>query len=162
LEEDMAPYHAQNHGFGGSNDKLLMAQAEKFLYPYKPSVVFLQTGSNDNVGGLTLEQIMENKKKMYATFHEHLPDAKFVVMSGLPLPGRPMHWENINKLNQFLEDYCSKLDYLEFINATPFMMKDGNFRPEYYVKDGVHLNADGHEQWTAAMKKKLEEMGIKP
>ncbi len=163
LEEDMLPYHAQNHGFGGSYDQLMMKQADKFLYPYKPSVVFIQTGSNDNVNGVPLEQIMENKRKMYAQHHENLPDAKIVVMSGLPLPGRTRHWDSINELNKYLEEYCNSIDYLEFINATPLMMtEDGGFRPDYFVKDGIHLNEAGHAVWTQAMKDKLAEMGIEP
>ena len=59
-EEDMKPYHVQNHGFGGCTDALMLKYADNLLYPYKPSVVFVQTGSNDNASGLTLEEIKQN------------------------------------------------------------------------------------------------------
>ena len=163
LEDDMKPYAAQNHGFGGSTDALMEQQAGRMLYPYEPSVVFLQTGSNDNARGLTLEQIQRNKERLFAEYRSHLPQTRFVVMSGLPLPGRPQYWENIQALNRFLVDYCARTERMEFIDATAAMTTpEGAFRPEYFVRDGIHLNAQGHAVWTRLMHEKLREMGVQP
>lgn len=49
MENDLAAYRVQNHGFGGSTDKLLVEYADILLYPYQPDIVFFQTGSNDYV-----------------------------------------------------------------------------------------------------------------
>ena len=81
LEEDMKPWHTQNHGFGGSTDALMKQYAPDMLYPYKPSVVFIQTGSNDNASGLTVDQIMENKRKLYAEYRKNLPETCFIASS---------------------------------------------------------------------------------
>ena len=161
LEEDMSPYKTQNHGFGGSTDELMKNQAYRMLYPYKPSVVFIQTGSNDNARGLSLDEIIENKKKLYAEYLENLPNTLFIVMSGLPLPGRPEFWDNINSLNKFLADYCKDLNNLEFVDATSTMLnEEGDFRPEYFISDGIHLNAEGHKAWTNLMLEKLNDLNI--
>ncbi len=50
MENDLAGYKVQNHGFGGSTDKNLVRYADRLLYPYAPQIVFFQTGSNDYVG----------------------------------------------------------------------------------------------------------------
>jgi lysophospholipase L1-like esterase len=161
LDEDMKPYRAQNHGFGGSTDKLMKANAYRMLYPYKPSVVFIQTGSNDNARGYTLDEIKEHKKELFAEYRKNLPDAQFIIMSGLPLPGRPQFWANIQALNQFLAEYCAGSENLYFIDATKAMTTaDGSFRPEYFKGDGIHLNAIGHNAWTQLMHNKLHEIGV--
>ena len=160
-EEDMKPYHVQNHGFGGCTDALMLKYADNLLYPYKPSVVFVQTGSNDNASGLTLEEIKQNKKKIFAEYRKHLPDTIFIIMSGLPLPGRAKYWQDINDTNAFLKEYCMQEDHFEFIDATNVMMTEGgDFRPEFFNQDGIHLNKAGHNAWTTLMKAKLAELGI--
>lgn len=58
--------------------------------------------SNDLANGLTLEQILENKKEMYALFLKNMPGTKLVVMSGLPLPGRQELWADTVKTNEKL------------------------------------------------------------
>jgi lysophospholipase L1-like esterase len=160
-EEDMKPYHVQNHGFGGCTDALMLKYADNLLYPYKPSVVFIQTGSNDNATGLTLEEIKQNKKTLFKEYRKHLPDTIFIIMSGLPLPGRAKYWQDINDTNSFLKEYCTQEDHLEFIDATDVMTtENGDFRPEFFNQDGIHLNRDGHNAWTTLMKAKLAELGI--
>ncbi len=161
MEEDMAPYKVQNHGLGGATDAELMKYADKLLYPYEPSVVFIQTGSNDNAAGLTVEEIIKNKDRMYTEFRQKLPNTVFVVMSGLPLPGRAEYWNDINDLNRHLKEYCENYDNMEFIDATGVMLdSDGNMRPDYFIEDQIHLNEKGHEAWTELMLEKLEEIGI--
>lgn len=158
MEEDMLPYIVQNHGFGGSADKDLMYFADRLLYPYKPTVVFFQTGSNDIAGGLTVDEIIANKDKMYSMFRAELPDTIFVVMSGLPLPGRDQYWADIDKVNQMLKTYCESHDKMIYADATPFMLDDnGGFRPELFGIDGIHLNKEGHALWTELMLKILDE-----
>jgi len=160
-EEDMKPYHVQNHGFGGSTDELMLKWAPEMLYPYKPGAVFIQTGSNDNAEGLSLEQIKGNKVKLFSEYRRNLPDTTFIIMSGLPLPGRPQFWNDIQKTNAFLKEYCEKEPGFEFIDASSDMTaENGDFRPEYFNKDGIHLNQDGHDVWTKLMKKKLAELNI--
>ncbi|MDL2293394.1 GDSL-type esterase/lipase family protein [Ruminococcaceae bacterium OttesenSCG-928-D13] len=162
-DNDMKPYVTQNHGFGGSTDDLMRDNASRMLYPYKPSIVFIQTGSNDNARGLQLEQIKQNKIALFAEYRKNLPYTRFIIMSGLPVPARPQFWPDIQAVNQFLQSYCDSQENMEFIDATAVMTKpDGDFRPEYFVKDGLHLNQEGHNAWTVLMKQKLKEMGVKP
>ena len=171
LEKDMEPYKAQNHGMGGCIDDDLMHYAPRLLYPYEPKVVFFQTGSNDIAGGIPLETILQNKKKMYAMFLENMPQAQLVVCSGLPLSGRTQFWDATAETNALLEKMCSETDRLHFLNATDAMLTDNGpeelrtsdgryFNPSYFRMDRIHLNKKGHDVWTALMKEKLAELGI--
>ena len=169
LERDMLPYRAQNHGMGGCVDEDLMRYAPRLLYPYHPQAVFFQTGSNDLVSGIPLETILENKKKMYRMFLDHMPDSELIVCSGLPLPGRTAYWPATERTNRLLEDMCRSMDRMHFLDATPAMLSDAGeealsagggrfFRPEYFLCDRIHLNRAGHDVWTALMKRTLAEI----
>ena len=171
LEKDMEPYKAQNHSMGGCIDDDLMHYAPRLLYPYEPKAVFFQTGSNDIAGGIPLETILQNKKKMYGMFLENMPDTQLIVCSGLPLPGRIQFWDATVKTNELLKKMCEETDRLHFMDATDVMLTDRGpdslrtsdgryFHPSYFRMDRIHLNKKGHDAWTALMKAKLAELGI--
>ena len=166
----MLPWKAQNHGMGGCIDEDLMHYAPRLLYPYHPRVVFFQTGSNDIAAGIPLETILENKRTMYGLFLEHMPQAKLVVCSGLPLPGRTQFWDATVETNRLLAQLCRETDRLFFLDATDAMLtdrgpeelrtRDGRFfNSDYFRADRIHLNKRGHDVWTSLMKAKLEEIG---
>jgi len=159
LEKDMSPLAVQNHGFGGSADSDLMEKADELLYPYQPSTVVFQSGSNDFVSGLTVDETCANKDKMYAEFRSRLPDATFVVMSMLPLPGRTEYWTESQAVNAHLKALCVAEGNMVFLDATEALTAaDGTFRPELFRSDGIHLNRDGQLIWGAIIKAALLEI----
>lgn len=170
LEQDLSEYKVQNHAFGGSTDKLLVEYADKLLYPYKPSIVFFQTGSNDYVSlsGTDEEKVkvcMDYKKQMFDTFHEKCPNAKFVVMSGLLLPGRSEYTHLTQMVNDELEAYCNSKDYMYFVNSEDLTYQNGKYRDDLFIKDGIHLNHTGQLLWRdeyikPALDKVIEENNL--
>lgn len=162
----MLPYHAQNHGMGGCTDPDLIRYAPRVLYPYRPSAVIIQTGSNDIASGIPLEEILQRKKEMYALFLSQLPETRLIVCSGLPLPGRMQFWEVTKQTNQLLKNLCEENSRLFFLDATDAMMTDHGedkfrsadgryFNPELFRADRIHLNRKGHDVWTQLMKTAL-------
>lgn len=152
MENDLPEYKVQNHGFGGSTDKDLVERADTLLYPYAPAVVFFQTGSNDYVSldGTDEEKVevcMAYKKFMFETFHKRLPEAKFVVMSGLLLPGRSQYTALTQKINDALEELCAQYDYMTFVDAEEMTFDGSAYRSELFIKDGIHLNHEGQFLW---------------
>lgn len=152
MENDFSEYKVQNHGFGGSTDKDLVERADTLLYPYVPAVVFFQTGSNDYVSldGTDEEKVevcMAYKKFMFETFHEKLPEAKFVVMSGLLLPGRSQYTALTQKINDALEKLCAEYDYMTFVDAEEMTFDGSAYRSELFIRDGIHLNHEGQLLW---------------
>lgn len=90
---------------------------------------------------------MEYKEFMFKAFRERLPEAKFVVMSGLLLPGRSQFTALTQKINDALEALCAKYDYMTFVDAEE-MTFDGNaYRIDLFLKDGIHLNHEGQLLW---------------
>lgn len=152
MDNDLSDYSIVNAGFGGSTDKLLMQYASDLLYPYHPKVIFFQTGSNDYVEATgtdeeKIQSCMNYKKKMFETFHEKLPEAKMVIMSGLLLPGRKEYTSMTLKINQELEEYVTSFDYLYYVNANELTYDGTEYRFDLFIKDGIHLNHDGQLLW---------------
>lgn len=152
MENDLSPYPVQNHGFGGSTDKMLVQYADRILYPYEPKLVFFQTGSNDYVvisgtDDQKIEACMAYKREMFDTFHEALPDAKFVVMSGLLLPGRSEYTALTQEINRELRALCDERDYMFFVDASDMTYDGSSFRTELFISDGIHLNHEGQLLW---------------
>lgn len=152
MENDLAEYKVQNHGFGGSTDHNLLESADSLLYPYNPSVVFFQTGSNDYVSlkGNDEEKIsscMDFKKEMFSTFHQKLPNAKFLVMSGILLPKRSQYTELTKKINESLANYSETQEYMTFVDAEKMTFDGTNYRDGLFISDGIHLNHTGQLEW---------------
>ena len=152
MEEDLAQYRVQNHGFGGSDDAGLIRYADKILYPYEPKIVVFQTGSNDyvHVPGSDEEKIafcMERKREMFAMFHKRLPDAKFLVMAGILLPGRKEYLELTREINRQLKALCRELPYLTYVDAEDMTYRDGVFDESLFVPDKIHLTPEARIRW---------------
>lgn len=152
MDEDMAEYKIQNHAFGGSKDTDLVEYADQILFPYEPKIVFFQTGSNDYVEleGTDEEKVakcMEYKRKMFAAFHEKMPDARFVIMSGLLLPGRSEYLEMTQMINEELKTYAQTEEYISFVDASRLTYDGSSIDESLFRKDGIHLNHEGELLW---------------
>lgn len=167
MDEDMKPFVVQNHGFGGSTDVDLVERADKLLYPYEPAIVVFQTGSNDysKCSGSDYEiaeKVIENKKKMFDTFHEKLPDAAFVVVSGILMPGRSRYDGIVNKVNAFLSAYCIERDFMYYVNAEAMTVDEsGAHIKDMFIYDGIHLTHESRIRWADEYIKPVLENVIK-
>lgn len=151
-DKDLSDYPVVNAGFGGSTDKLLDQYAEELLFPYNPKVVFFQTGSNDYVEAKGAEEekissCMEYKKKRFDHFHKRLPEAKFVIRSGLLLPGRSEYTSLTLKINQELKNYALSFDYIYYVDANDLTYDGVKYRNDLFISDGIHLNHTGQLLW---------------
>lgn len=159
MEEDLKPYKVQNHGIGGTTDTIMMKFAKDLVFDYEPKVVFFQTGSNDYSMGSTVDQVKENKKKMYSMFREQLPNTKLCVMAGLLVPARPQFWPYIKEVNEFLKDYCDQYENMIFVDGNvPLILEDGTVREDVYRPDLLHLNHEGELLWASTMLPVLEQI----
>ncbi|MDR2348951.1 MAG: GDSL-type esterase/lipase family protein [Bifidobacteriaceae bacterium] len=163
VNTDLAPHHVINHGFGGSTDKRLVKHADTLVFAYEPGVVVFQTGSNDYLfmRGTDAEkaaECLDFKTKMFADFHERLPDAEFVVMAGLLLPGRADHVAVTQMVNQGLQELSDSVDYLRFVDTSGLTYDGSTFDQSLFVADGIHFNRKGQRAWAAHIIPVLEDL----
>ncbi|MCF0112669.1 MAG: hypothetical protein HUJ60_01660 [Bacilli bacterium] len=153
MDEDMLPYVVQNHGFGGSTDKDLMERADRLLYPYDPSVVVFQTASNDyaKTSGTDEEiynSVTNSKKTMFETFHEKMPNARFVVIAGILMPGRSQYDGIVSRVNAYLKEYCEKAPHMYYVDSEAMTVdENGQHKTDMFISDGIHLTHESRLMW---------------
>ena len=148
MDRDLAAFKAQNHGFGGATDVLLIHYAERLLLAYKPKTAVIQSGSNDYAGlkgrpARQAEASLSLKKRMYEYFCKELPDTKFVVLSAILMPGAPFWTETSLLVNEGLGKLCEEEPQLEFLSIDSLTFDGTDYRNEIFKSDGIHLNRDG-------------------
>ena len=148
LDADLKEYGAQNHGFGGATDVLLAHYAGRLLFPYAPDVAVIQSGSNDYAGlkGKPERQAkasLELKARLYGYFLEELPDTRFVLLSPVLMPGVPYWTETSLLVSEGMSRICADHPRLGFLDIAGLTFKNGEYRTDLFVSDGIHLNRDG-------------------
>ena len=148
LDKDMERFGAQNHGFGGATDVLLVHYADRLLFPYRPKVAVIQSGSNDYSGlkGKPARQAaasLELKKRMYGYFLEELPDTHFMLLSPVLMPGAPFYTETALLVGEGMAKFCEELPRMSFLNISELTFDGTNYKTDLFKSDGIHLNRDG-------------------
>ncbi|MBQ1922221.1 MAG: hypothetical protein IIU47_04160 [Lachnospiraceae bacterium] len=159
---------AVNTAINGSTDRSQLEEAADAVYAYEPDLVFIQTATNDFSKGMGLEEVLEEKEIYYKTLKENLPGAKFVIMAPLPQPGRPAFWEDVQKVTEWIHEWCGKHEDFYCIDTTDRMLGEEGpeellagqgkyYDPDLFEKDGIHLNEKGRSIWEEAIGDFLEE-----
>jgi lysophospholipase L1-like esterase len=137
-----------NTGFGGSK----AADLERYLFPlvlkYDPKRVFIYEGDNDLWAGVPSTEILNSLKQIVTRIHLVAPGTQIVLIGAKPSPSRWEKKENYRAFNQLLSAYCEQTEQLSFLDTWKALTDtQGNPRPELYLQDQLHLNAQGYLVW---------------
>lgn len=146
LAEDYPDHKIINRGFGGNEICDSTHFADRMIFPYEPKAIFLRAGGNDINSGKTPEQVFADFKEFVAKVHEKLPDTRIVFIGLSPSVAR---WKNAEKekaLNTMIEEFTRQNPRLAYIDTYAMTLgADGQPRPELFVADKLHFNADGYK-----------------
>jgi lysophospholipase L1-like esterase len=53
--------------------------------------------------------------------------------------------EKIIQINKAIILFAEKTDFLIHVNIFDDLLKDGKANPNYFLRDGLHLNGDGYK-----------------
>ncbi len=142
-----------NTGFGGSK----AADLERYLYPlvlkFDPKRVFIYEGDNDLWADVPVSEILNSLKQIVNRIHLVNPQTEIILIGAKPSPSRWTKKEFYQFFNQELEKYCQNKAMVRFIDTWgPLTDSEGNARPELFIKDQLHLNADGYILWNGIFK----------
>ncbi|MFN7139336.1 MAG: SGNH/GDSL hydrolase family protein [Limisphaerales bacterium] len=156
LAEDFPEHQVINRGFGGSQIEDSVAFAHRIVLPYRPRTVVFYAGDNDLAAGNTPQQVFNDFKAFVSKVHEALPQTKVVFIAIKPSPSRWHLNEKTLEANGLIERFCKSDRRLSFADVyTPMLGTDGSPKPNLFVKDNLHMNAEGYELWTAVVKPHL-------
>lgn len=148
LEESFPNLKVINRGFGGSQIVDSTHFAERLVIKHQPRVVVFYAGDNDLTAGKSPEQMAADFKSFVGVVRPKLPTTQIHFISIKPSLAR---WKNVEKVraaNGLIRDYIIQTSNVCYIDVFhPMLGEDGKPRPELFVKDGLHMTADGYKIW---------------
>jgi lysophospholipase L1-like esterase len=149
LKQDFPHHQVLNRGFGGSELNDSVQFADRIVIPYEPAMVVVYAGGNDIHAGKSADHVFEAFKALVAKVHAKLPQTDIAYIS---IAGNPARWAEVEKVktaNELIAGYVKERPHLKFINVFPKMLgSDGLPRPEIFLPDKLHMNAEGYKLWT--------------
>ena len=146
LPQDFPNAKVVNRGFGGSQIVDSTHFAKRVIFPYKPSKVFLRAGGNDLWQGKSAEEVFSDFRDFVARVHEKLPKTEIVFISLSPSIARWKQADKEKAVNTMVQEFVKKNPEVKYIDTYPLPLgSDGQPRPEVFVADKLHFNAEGYK-----------------
>ena len=146
LAQDFPCQPVFNRGFGGSQIVDSTHFAERVIFPYSPRMILLRAGGNDLWAGKSPEQVFADFKEFVAAVQAKLPAAEIVFVSLSPSLARWKQHEQEKEVNRLIENFVRGTSHLKYIETYDLPLgADGQPRPELFVSDRLHFNAEGYK-----------------
>ena len=153
LAEDFAPQKVVGRGVGGCQVSDMVYYAERLVLPMKPRQIVFYAGDNDIQSRKTPEQVLADYQAFVAKVRKALPQTIIHFIAIKPSPSRTKVWPEAKKANDLVRKWCEATPSLGYIDtAASLLDAEGNPRPEFFLKDMLHMNPQGYEQWIPIIK----------
>ena len=150
-----------NRGFGGSEVSDVNHYLDRIVLKYAPKIIVFYAGDNDVAHGESAEQVFEDFKAFLAAVRKKLPETQVIYLPIKPSISRWDKWPTMKRANAMIEQYMKTRPNWHYVDtATPMLGKDGRPRPELFIGDGLHLNAQGYKLWTVLVKPYLASKNL--
>jgi len=146
-----------NRGFGGSQICDNTFYAERIIIPCRPRIIYFYAGDNDLAAGATSDQVLADYQAFVAEIRKKLPDTPVVFMAVKPSPARRHLMGRMREVNAKIRDFTATDSRLGFLDTfSPLLDAAGALRPELYMQDRLHLNAQGYAVWETLLRDDLK------
>lgn len=146
-----------NRGFGGSQMRDVLQYKDRIVFAYQPSTIVLYEGDNDIHHGASPTQVVKEVKTFAAEVRKRLPDSKLIVLGIKPSLARWQLWPQMKQANDELAAYCATTPGCHFVDVSRVMLDNaGQPLAALFDEDGLHLNAQGYERWSALVRPLIE------
>lgn len=146
-----------NVGFGGSEIRDTTHFAARILLPLEPKAIVFYAGDNDIAKKRTPAQVRDDFNAFAKAVHAKLPKARILYLPVKPSLARWKLYDVQKEANALVKSACEadpRLTYVDLVPAT--LGADGKPKPEFFVKDGLHLSEAGYKAWSEIVRKALE------
>jgi lysophospholipase L1-like esterase len=154
LQLDFGKYNVLNRGVGGTVITDIVFYLNDLVFAYEPRQIVLYVGENDVVNEAnTADTIVNRTIKLYSLIRAKMPSVPVVYIAMKPSPSREKFVQKVIDANNKIKAYLSTEKNTAFVDIFPLMLnKEGKMRPELFVSDMLHMNADGYAIWNKAVK----------
>jgi lysophospholipase L1-like esterase len=153
LPQDFPNVKVINRGFGGSQIVDSTHFAERVIFPYAPSKVFLRAGGNDLWAGKSAEEVFGDLKDFVAKVHTKLPKTEINFISLSPSIARWKQADKEKALNTMVQDFVKQNPDVKYIETYSLPLGSGGQpRPELFLPDKLHFNGEGYKLLAEAVR----------
>jgi lysophospholipase L1-like esterase len=144
-------------GFGGSQLLDCVKLVNHLVLPYKPRMVVVYAGENDLNEGASPRDVAERFTAFVQAVKAELPETRIAFVSIKPSPSRAGMLAAVRETNELIRAYSATEPHLDFIDVFSSMLDvDGKPRPELFLGDLLHLNAEGYALWQRLIAQRLK------
>ena len=145
-----------NRAFGGSSLIHLIHYQNEMIYPYQPAKIVIYCGENDFQGDIAFpaDTVVARFKKLFTDIRTRLPKVPIVYVSMKPSPARKKLLGKFEVANFEIREYLKKQKKARFADVyASMLLPDGSPNGSLFLKDSLHMNANGYKLWQGIMKK---------
>ena len=156
LQVTFGNYNVINRGLGGAVINDIIFYLNDLVFPYEPRQIVLYVGENDVPNeNLTADSILNHTKKLFRLIRMKLPTTPIVYISFKPSPSRDQFQRKASEAVQLIKTFVANEKNVVFVDVYSLMLKNGKSRPELFIEDQLHLNANGYKLWEKAIRPHL-------
>ncbi|MFW2831148.1 GDSL-type esterase/lipase family protein [Sphingomonas sp. ID0503] len=137
---------AINRGFGGATTPDVLHFYPEVVKRYHADAVIVYVGENDIAAGTAPDQVAQDVLTLLGKIREDNPKARIVYLSMKPSPSRFELWPQMAAANNMIRAKATDFDFLDVGSA--LVGANGRPDPQYYSRDGLHMNQAGYKKWT--------------
>lgn len=146
LAQDFPGYNVINRGFGGSEIADSTHFVPRIVYPYEPKQIFLRAGGNDIHNGRPPDEVAADFAAFVRKVRERLPNTEIVYVTFNPAPSRWAENDKLLMLNLMIRKMARRMPRVKVVDAYDISLTpDGQARPELFIADKLHFNAEGYK-----------------
>ena len=158
---DLTKYISDDRVVNSSDEddtsELLLKNIKTRVLVYNPSDVFISTGSNDYIKGLTNEDILTILGGIINEIKTNRSLSNIYVLSVLPVgkTSKSRNNETISNLNESIKVLCEE-NNINYIDLYSLLINEEGYLSEEYSKDGLNLNEEGYSVVTTTLSEFFE------
>ncbi len=147
LATDFPEHAVVNRGFGGCEIADCTHFAGRLVLPLAPKQIFLRAGGNDIHAGRLPAEVAADFADFVDTVHARLPKTDIVFVAVNPAPSRWNETDKYRELNGMIRLAALRMPRVSVCDGFSFALDAaGQARPELFVADRLHLNAEGYKR----------------
>lgn len=155
LEEDMAPYHVIQRGYGGAKLSDFAVYAGRIIdpHPCKAIVLFIANDITGSDQDKTPSEVADLFKSVLKIIRKGHPATPVFWVAVTPTASRWKVWPEIQKANGLIKKVCENQKNTYFIKTDfAFLNENGLPKDELFREDKLHLTEKGYAVWAEIIK----------
>ena len=160
IYRDMAPLKIPRRSYGGAALRDMLYNYDVIARGYHPRsiVVYVENDLAGTPEDLTVGETFDFFRLLTNRLQRDYPDIPIFILSYKPSLARKEMIPKHEIINTLLKEYASKTDGLTYVDVASCLYgANGELRKDIFKPDGLHMNQNGYDLWTAILKPKIQE-----